>query len=60
MKTNIKIGFKYHFYTEKNQFKKSHPKLISQYSMKTLKTWKNNQNTPRNILEKTIKNYVFS
>lgn len=43
MKTNIKIGLNYNFYTEKvflNEFKKSHPKLILQYSMKTLKTEK--------------------
>lgn len=40
MRTNIKLGFKYHFYTEKmlpNKFTKSHPELILQYSIITLK-----------------------
>lgn len=42
MRTNIKLGFKYCFYTEKmlsKEFMKSHPDLILQYSMKTLKAW---------------------
>lgn len=62
MRTNIKLGFKYHFYTEKillNEFMKSHPKSILQYSMRTLKTWKKNQNKPRNVSEEINKYYIF-
>lgn len=45
MRTNKKLGFKNHFYTEKmlpNEFMKSHPELILQYSMKTLRAQEKN------------------